>query len=106
MPVDKCVSPASANATGARARVSPMWTGWCPRRRLPDAKPVQYRVVELEAAAAPDELPTVLAGLAATPATLPPRYFYDELGCALYGAICLLPEYYPTRTEAALFREA
>src|SRR6185437_1831246 len=34
-----------------------------------------------------------------------PRYFYDELGCALYGAICRLPEYYPTRTEVALFQE-
>jgi len=32
-----------------------------------------------------------------------PRYFYDELGCALYGAICELPEYYPTRTERAIF---
>jgi dimethylhistidine N-methyltransferase len=45
----------------------------------------------------------LLAGLMATPATLAPRYFYDELGCALYGAICALPEYYPTRTEVALF---
>src|SRR5688572_32328419 len=52
-----------------------------------------------------DELAEVIAGLVATPARLSPKYFYDELGCALYGAICRLPEYYPTRTEAALFRE-
>jgi dimethylhistidine N-methyltransferase len=52
-----------------------------------------------------DELARLVEGLAATPAVLSPKYFYDELGCALYGAICRLPEYYPTRTEAALFRE-
>ena len=52
-----------------------------------------------------DELAAVVAGLTATPARLSPKYFYDELGCALYGAICRLPEYYPTRTEATLFRE-
>ena len=34
-----------------------------------------------------------------------PKYFYDALGCALFGAICELPEYYPTRTERAIFSE-
>ena len=38
-------------------------------------------------------------------AAIPPKYFYDALGCALFGAICELPEYYPTRTEQAIFRE-
>ncbi|MDH5265496.1 MAG: L-histidine N(alpha)-methyltransferase, partial [Betaproteobacteria bacterium] len=47
----------------------------------------------------------LVAGLRRTPASIPPKYFYDELGCALYGAICRLPEYYPTRTEVALFNE-
>ena len=63
------------------------------------------RIINRVGATPRDELGEVVAGLAATPATLSPRYFYDELGCALYGAICRLPEYYPTRTEAALFRE-
>jgi dimethylhistidine N-methyltransferase len=63
------------------------------------------RIINRVAAGSGDELGEVVAGLAATPATLSPRYFYDELGCALYGAICRLPEYYPTRTEAAVFRE-
>ena len=45
----------------------------------------------------------LVAGLRRTPASIPPRYFYDRLGCALYGAICELPEYYPTRTERAIF---
>src|SRR5688572_6252079 len=63
------------------------------------------RIVNRGEADTRDELAEVIAGLAATPARLSPKYFYDELGCALYGAICRLPEYYPTRTEAALFRE-
>ena len=63
------------------------------------------RIINRVPAEARDEIADVVAGLAATPATLSPKYFYDELGCALYGAICRLPEYYPTRTEAALFRE-
>ena len=42
--------------------------------------------------------------LCAPQASIPPKYFYDPLGCALFGAICALPEYYPTRTEAAIFR--
>jgi dimethylhistidine N-methyltransferase len=46
----------------------------------------------------------LVAGLLRDPATIAPKYFYDELGCALYGAICRLPEYYPTRTEVALFQ--
>jgi dimethylhistidine N-methyltransferase len=45
----------------------------------------------------------VRAGLTATPKTLPPKYFYDALGSQLFEAICLLPEYYPTRAEAEIF---
>ncbi|MEM9489414.1 MAG: L-histidine N(alpha)-methyltransferase [Myxococcota bacterium] len=44
----------------------------------------------------------VLAGLQATPKTLPPKYFYDERGAQLFDAICDTDEYYPTRTEQAL----
>ena len=43
------------------------------------------------------------AGLLATPASVSPKYFYDRLGSALFSAITELPEYYPTRTEAAIF---
>jgi len=45
----------------------------------------------------------LVEGLRRTPASIPPKYFYDRLGCAIYGAICELPEYYPTRTERAIF---
>jgi len=38
-------------------------------------------------------------GLTASPKSLPPRWFYDEVGSALFDAICFLPEYYVTRAE-------
>jgi L-histidine Nalpha-methyltransferase len=44
----------------------------------------------------------VLAGLTATPKTLPPRWFYDERGSELFDMITRLPEYYPTRAERAI----
>ena len=72
---------------------------------MPDAKPLQYRLVVRDGTDPAAERARVIEGLLAAPASIDPRYFYDELGCALYGAICQLPEYYPTRTEAALFRE-
>jgi dimethylhistidine N-methyltransferase len=49
------------------------------------------------------ERAALVAGLRASPANIPPKYFYDPLGCALYGAICELPSYYLTRTERAIF---
>ena len=44
----------------------------------------------------------VLAGLAASPKAIPPKYFYDETGCRLFEAICAQPEYALCRTEHAL----
>ncbi len=72
---------------------------------MPDGKPVAYRIVDQSGKDRGDERGQVVAALLENPARIAPRYFYDELGCALYGAICRLPEYYPTRTEVALFRE-
>ncbi|MFN2568105.1 MAG: L-histidine N(alpha)-methyltransferase [Candidatus Dormibacteria bacterium] len=46
----------------------------------------------------------VRSGLTARPKTLPPRWFYDELGSRLFEQITALPEYYQTRTEAAILR--
>ena len=42
------------------------------------------------------------AGLLATQAHTSPKYLYDALGSRLFDAITELPEYYPTRTEAAI----
>lgn len=48
----------------------------------------------------------VVDGLTARPKTLPCKYFYDTKGSALFEKICETPEYYVTRTEVALLREA
>jgi L-histidine Nalpha-methyltransferase len=48
----------------------------------------------------------VLAGLTATPKTLPPKGFYDERGSELFEKITRLEEYYPTRAERAILTAA
>ena len=45
----------------------------------------------------------VIEGLSSKPKTLPPKYFYDQRGSQLFEEICQLHEYYPTRTETAIF---
>jgi dimethylhistidine N-methyltransferase len=45
----------------------------------------------------------VRRGLTAGRKSLPPKYFYDDLGSQLFEAICRLPEYYPTRAESEIF---
>ncbi|HEX7706814.1 MAG TPA: L-histidine N(alpha)-methyltransferase [Thermoanaerobaculia bacterium] len=42
----------------------------------------------------------VREGLTAKFKSLPPRWFYDELGSSLFDTICFLPEYYVMRAEA------
>jgi L-histidine N-alpha-methyltransferase len=44
----------------------------------------------------------VRAGLTATPKDIPPKWFYDDRGSALFDQITRLPEYYPTRCERAI----
>jgi len=47
----------------------------------------------------------VLAGLAAKPKHISPKYFYDLAGSALFERITELPEYYPTRCELGLLQD-
>ncbi len=47
----------------------------------------------------------VLSGLTSSPKELPPKWFYDRRGSALFEEITRLPEYYPTRCERAILRE-
>lgn len=47
-----------------------------------------------------------LAGLAAPQKRISPKYLYDARGSALFDQITQLPEYYPTRTELGLLRQA
>ena len=58
--------------------------------------PAGYRAASLRADA--------LAGLTATPKSLPPKWFYDAEGSALFEKITELPEYYPTRAERVILR--
>jgi dimethylhistidine N-methyltransferase len=49
------------------------------------------------------ERAAAIDGLLRTPAEAAPKFFYDRLGSHLFDAITELPEYYPTRSEAAIF---
>jgi dimethylhistidine N-methyltransferase len=46
----------------------------------------------------------LVAGLSRSPKVASPKWFYDAGGSDLFEAITRLPEYYPTRQEAALLR--
>ena len=48
----------------------------------------------------------VLRGFSARPRAIPPKFFYDEAGSHLFDRICELPEYYQTRTETGILRDA
>ena len=60
---------------------------------MPPPRIVERLVMDLAA-----ERRALVAGLLASPASIAPKYFYDPVGCALFGAICELDEYYLTRT--------
>jgi dimethylhistidine N-methyltransferase len=47
----------------------------------------------------------VLKGLKSTPKRIPPKYFYDAAGCALFERITDLPEYYLTRSELHILQD-
>jgi L-histidine N-alpha-methyltransferase len=61
------------------------------------------RFIQRHAADTGAERRTIEVGLLQQPAHASPKYFYDRLGSHLFEAITELPEYYPTRTEAAIF---
>lgn len=59
----------------------------------------------------PDDLDDALRadawrGLRSTPKFMPPKWFYDQRGSALFDEITRLPEYYPTRTERTILERA
>ena len=65
----------------------------------------QPRFLQLTPTADGDSAVEAATGLLRSPATLPPKFFYDAQGSRLFDAITELPEYYPTRTEAAIFAQ-
>lgn len=46
----------------------------------------------------------VRAGMAATPKSVPPKWFYDDHGSQLFAQITRLEEYYPTEAERTILR--
>ncbi len=48
----------------------------------------------------------ITTGLLSTQAVLSPKFLYDPLGSKLFEAICELPQYYLTRTEAQILRKS
>jgi L-histidine N-alpha-methyltransferase len=53
----------------------------------------------------PEFADDVRRGLSATPKELPAKYFYDEVGSALYEAITYLPEYGLTKADIRLLEK-
>jgi dimethylhistidine N-methyltransferase/ergothioneine biosynthesis protein EgtC len=70
--------------------------GTTPMTTIEHRLPPDYRAKTLRADA--------LAGLTSTPKSLPPKWFYDAEGSALFEKITELPEYYPTRSERSILR--
>ncbi len=66
-------------------------------------QPPQPRFLQLHRPQGQEAAAEAAAGLLRPAAAVPPKFFYDALGSRLFDAITELPEYYPTRTEAAIF---
>jgi L-histidine Nalpha-methyltransferase len=69
------------------------------------AAPRQPRFVQLHREDSAGARAELAAGLLAARPAVAPKWFYDALGSRLFDAITELPEYYPTRTEAAITAE-
>jgi dimethylhistidine N-methyltransferase len=76
-----------------------------PTTATPTAMRMTPRFIECPMADAAGDVQAARAALQRPSASIAPKYFYDALGSRLFEAITELPEYYPTRTEAAIFAE-
>jgi L-histidine N-alpha-methyltransferase len=71
---------------------------------MPDRREAPLSSFTVDVHLGPDDVEAALradvaSGLGRRPLTLPPKWFYDDLGSKLFDAITDLPEYYPTRCE-------
>jgi dimethylhistidine N-methyltransferase len=69
----------------------------------PPAAAPQFIHMDSDSSDRNDALQELVDGLSAAAAHVSPKYFYNALGSRLFEAITGLAEYYPTRTEAAIF---
>lgn len=81
-----------------------------PLPEAPCAEAAQDRGRRAAAGMPPDALRAACAelqqGLMQPQAQVSPKYLYDARGCELFEQITRLPEYYPTRTEAAILKDS
>ena len=70
-----------------------------------EAPAKRLEIVSRPSAVAADFAQDVREGLTAASKRLSSKYFYDDLGSALFDAITLLPEYYLTRAETEILGE-
>jgi len=74
--------------------------------QVPTSVSKRLDIVELpHAIASTSFADDVATGLASRPKRLPSKYFYDDLGSALFDAITKLPEYYLTLAETEILRD-
>ena len=74
---------------------------------LPPASPQFINLYgETTAKQVPGAQQELTEGLTTASANVSPKFFYNALGSKLFEAITGLDEYYPTRTEAAIFATA
>lgn len=69
----------------------------------PDASNTPPQQLRQAAHGSAEVVAEISAGLLSARPHISPKYLYDGLGSKLFEAICELPEYYPTRTEAGIF---
>jgi L-histidine N-alpha-methyltransferase len=69
---------------------------------MPEA-PAPPQFLQLHSLSADTAAAEARAGLLRPAAAVSPKFLYDALGSRLFDAITELDEYYPTRTEAAIF---
>jgi dimethylhistidine N-methyltransferase len=69
---------------------------------MPEA-PVSPQFLQLHTLTPEQAASEARAGLLRPEAAVSPKFLYDALGSRLFDAITELDEYYPTRTEAAIF---
>lgn len=109
MTVPHSTSPVLQNQTSMAASVSDQGSD-----QIPEQAPVQgldQRLViqdlsDSSAALAAAAAQLVVEGLTRSPKAVPPQFFYDDRGSALFEQITDLPEYYLTRTERAILQGA
>ena len=51
------------------------------------------------------QMQQVIEGLQSDPPQISPRWFYDDVGSALFETITRVPEYYPTRCEIEILKQ-